>query len=81
VVWGIIGVMGAALDYGREKAPPDVLGLLDWLVGAGFSVVSELGGPGGIVGESAGAVLEARAGGARHARPGPVVDRACPGWW
>lgn len=37
--------MGAALNYAREKAPPDVRDLLDWLAAAGFTLVSEEGGP------------------------------------
>jgi hypothetical protein len=38
--------MGAALDYGREVAPPDVAGSLDWLAREGFAVVGERGGRG-----------------------------------
>jgi hypothetical protein len=38
--------MGVALEYAREKAPPDVAGSLDWLARAGFAVVHERGGPG-----------------------------------
>ena len=43
--WGIMGLMGMALDYAREKAPVSVLGSLDWLASAGFVVVAERGGP------------------------------------
>lgn len=39
-------VVGLALDYGREKAPQDVLDTLDWLAGEGFVVASERGGRG-----------------------------------
>jgi hypothetical protein len=38
--------MDVALDYGREKAPPDVADSLDWLLGEGFADVAERGGPG-----------------------------------
>jgi hypothetical protein len=42
----MMGGVGEVLDYGREKAPPDVAGSLDWLIGEGFAVVRERGGPG-----------------------------------
>ncbi len=38
------------LDYGREKAPRDVLDAVDWLAGEGFVLVDERGGPGGSFG-------------------------------
>jgi hypothetical protein len=38
--------VGVSLDYGRERAPQDVLDSLDWLAREGFVLVDEQGGPG-----------------------------------
>jgi hypothetical protein len=38
--------VSVALDYGREHAPEDVLGCLDWLASEGFVLAGERGGRG-----------------------------------
>jgi hypothetical protein len=41
----IMGGMGVVLDYGRQRAPQDVLASLDWLAQQGFVPIAEQGGP------------------------------------